>query len=141
MEDLEYSGVWWLPTNPENRMAGTLTFSNEEDMRLSLTAWSHQIDEILAYEPRTYPLILGVTHEGKLITLCNCRKTGSQWSSAGVGVQRCLVEVAYVSQSHSSLKMAKRHPMCFMQHSLARPSASPRPAGARPGGAADAGSP
>lgn len=109
MQDLECSGVWWLPTNPENRMAGTLTFSNEGGMRLNLTAWSKQIDEILAHQSRIYPLILGVTHEGELITLCNCRETSFQSSSAGIGVQRCLVETAYVGAHFSELTELRFH--------------------------------
>ena len=36
MENIEYSGYWWLPSDPDKKIAGTLTFTNDEGIKLQL---------------------------------------------------------------------------------------------------------
>jgi ApeA N-terminal domain 1 len=36
MNAREYAGVWWLPNIPDNKVSGTLSFSDEEGILLRL---------------------------------------------------------------------------------------------------------
>ena len=74
MQAIEYSGMWWLPANPQNRVAGTLTFSNEEGIALELIGALEDFGNFGMREP--YALILGLSGDGKKVTLSNCAFTG-----------------------------------------------------------------
>ncbi|MEQ9437483.1 MAG: hypothetical protein RIG62_00500 [Cyclobacteriaceae bacterium] len=71
MEDITYKGKWYLPGYEEKKIAGTLTFSNEEGAELTL-------DGSLAYQGSADFLrpdfILGDTYKGKRITLYQCNQ-------------------------------------------------------------------
>jgi hypothetical protein len=67
---IEHSGMWWLPTNPQNKVAGTLTFSNEDGIALELIGALEDFGNFNRREP--CPLILGLSGDGKRITLSNC---------------------------------------------------------------------
>lgn len=70
MQAIEHSGMWWLPTNPQNKVAGTLTFSNEDGITLELIG---ALEDLATFNTRQpYPLILGLSGDGKRITLSNC---------------------------------------------------------------------
>ena len=78
MENLECSGDWWLPHNEEKKVAGKLTFSNQDGVCLNLLGLLEEkkSDDL----SKSYPIILGVTTDCKMITLCNCRKRGDSIS-------------------------------------------------------------
>ena len=40
MENIEYSGYWWLPSEPDEKIAGILTYTNDEGIKLRLTGFS-----------------------------------------------------------------------------------------------------
>ncbi len=70
MENIEYSGYWWLPLKedekiagkPEKKIHGTLTFTNDEGIKLRLMG---SFDNYSSRKEQTInvPIILGVTHE------------------------------------------------------------------------------
>ncbi|HMG76672.1 MAG TPA: HEPN domain-containing protein [Pyrinomonadaceae bacterium] len=70
MQAIEYSGIWWLPTNPQTKVAGTLTFSNEDGIALELIGALGDLGTFNSRQP--YPLILGLAGDGKKVTLSNC---------------------------------------------------------------------
>ena len=65
--ELVFKGFWYLPNNKENKCAGTLTIRKNESCELELLgALNNKRDFNIAFEPS---IILGVTVDGKLITL------------------------------------------------------------------------
>jgi hypothetical protein len=61
-EKIKYSGQWWSPTNPSNKLHGTLDYSQDAGARLEL-------DGAFADYPKT---INGNSSDGIEITLDNC---------------------------------------------------------------------
>ncbi len=87
MELLTYTGIWWLPDQDNDTVAGTLTISFEEGFRLELIGRFGQIDEAFAINTiKTYPKILGMTKEGQQITLCDCLESRFHLESHGAGI-------------------------------------------------------
>jgi hypothetical protein len=84
MQPFESSGFWYLPTNPSDHVAGTLRYTQEEGLRLSLTgSLSEPTGES---KPQTYPLIFGAVQGnpyGDMITLARCWQTGQSISLPG----------------------------------------------------------
>ncbi|MGB3510559.1 MAG: HEPN domain-containing protein [Microcoleaceae cyanobacterium] len=66
MENIEYSGYWWLPSEPEQTIAGTLTFTNAEGIKLQLIG-----SFIMLKKTLDVPIILGIANQN-IITLCSC---------------------------------------------------------------------
>jgi hypothetical protein len=67
MKNFEYSGWWWLPSNPKNKIGGTVTFANEEGIILTLIGAfveGRNVDST-----SEYPFILGKAVDGEEITL------------------------------------------------------------------------
>ena len=98
----EFEGFWWLPTAPDKRIAGKLTFS-QADIRLELLGgFSERVDEteggvrgengaptevtvrpfdLIAVQPR----ILGETRNGRAITLERCNGRSISLTMPGFG--------------------------------------------------------
>ncbi len=75
-EKFEYQGYWWLPDEPEKKVPGTLKFDPDEGASLNLLGSLKEAEDLGAMiEPE---LILGLSAEGKLITLQDCGETESK---------------------------------------------------------------
>lgn len=107
MKDLEYSGMWWFPSSQENMIAGTLTFSNQDGIRLNLIGSFKEVTKLNSLE--TYPLILGVTNEGKLLTLCDCVESGFRMSFPGFRSQQFLATMAYIGAHFANPEEIRFH--------------------------------
>lgn len=80
MKEFNYSGSWWLPDS-QAKVTGDLIFSNQDGLRLDLdtpfdehTFW----ERAEANKRATYPIVLGLTKDAKLITLCDCEETSDR---------------------------------------------------------------
>lgn len=72
MEDFEFRGYWWLPDDPDYRVAGFLSFSSQSGAKLELTGTFRKRSDMSS----TYhPLILGQRADSKLVTLQYCNRT------------------------------------------------------------------
>jgi hypothetical protein len=71
IESLNYCGLWWLPSNDNLKVWGTLTFSRQEGAKLVL--WD-SLKEQDSREIKEAEIILGNAYDNKIITLykCNC---------------------------------------------------------------------
>jgi len=67
-DEQEYIGNWWLPNDPETILPGTLIFEPEKGLTLILNGLFHKDQHQFDY----YEIILGSSHEGKLLTLYRC---------------------------------------------------------------------
>jgi hypothetical protein len=75
-KELNTTGTWWLPSNPEMRIPGTLKFSTEEGGVLSLHGCFDEKTTML-----NPSVILGASTKGKRLTLCECFETKRSVSS------------------------------------------------------------
>lgn len=74
-EKFEITGEWFLPTDKENRVHGTLTFDPQEGTDLELYG-SLEGDNFLP-EFKDQEIILGLTSDSKQVTLYSCFMTKS----------------------------------------------------------------
>jgi hypothetical protein len=94
MQSFEYAGYWWLPQAEENKICGTVRYSPEAGIELSLLGSFKPIEKSL--ESSSYDLILGLTEQGKVFTLFDCLETGSAIRMAGLITQRLDVRLAFL---------------------------------------------
>jgi hypothetical protein len=99
VKSFKYSGVWWLPSQEDHKVAGEATFVGEGQTKLVLQgAFAHEFKPgKIEYLP-WYPIILGRTEAGQPITLFRCQETSVNISSIGqeIGEQECTVEIAFI---------------------------------------------
>jgi hypothetical protein len=73
--NVEYKGFWWLPSNPEHRVAGLLYYAPSEEIRLELigTFFSEDVDSAMAIvHLNDEEVIHGEAADGTYITLFDC---------------------------------------------------------------------
>jgi len=81
MEEFEYNGIWWLPENPDNKISGILKFHPVEGANLELIGSFKGTKDLNAFlQPN---IILGVTSNGKIVTLYKCYEFKSHMSMPG----------------------------------------------------------
>jgi ApeA N-terminal domain 1 len=81
MDNFQFTGLWWLPENPNGAIPGTLTFQGDDNARLSLIGSFRDLSAIHeAFQP---PLIHGITATGKQIALYLCSEVETKFSSGG----------------------------------------------------------
>src|ERR1044072_7995466 len=81
MQSIEYSAMWCLPSNPENTVAGSISFTDDDGILLQLIG---AFGDFSFFElSRSHPILLGLSTNGKRITLTNCVGAGVNMSSAG----------------------------------------------------------
>ena len=96
MKNIEYSGYWWLPSEPDKKIAGTLKFTNDEGIKLRL------IGSFLNFYtagkiPINIPIILGIVHKN-IMTLCNSINSCSRRSSPVLATQEYTSELALIGR-------------------------------------------
>ncbi len=98
MKSFEYSGMWWLPTQQENKVLGIASFAEDDRINLALDGLLvPERDGGLPDLPfKKHPLILGLTNDGLAITLFDCFDTSLTLSLGGNSKQQCLAHVAYL---------------------------------------------
>jgi len=82
MDKFEYEGKWWLPDKPEKQISGTLRFTPDEGAILDLIGSFKDIKDI--NKMLKLEIILGISSNGKKITLHKCFETKSKISSPGL---------------------------------------------------------
>lgn len=91
MKDIQRVGWWWLPGRQEP-VAGTLSFSVQDGIRLKLTG---SLTGGRRLTGTTYPLILGITAESQEFTLCECRENRLLQLSKGFLSQEFYSDMAF----------------------------------------------
>ena len=96
MNNTEYQGFWWLPSNPNELVAGVLTFKPSEIIELKLmgalvgNSGGNQ-DHV------NLPIILGVV-ERKIITLSDCIRTKFNSSRPGYDSETYRVKFVFIGE-------------------------------------------
>lgn len=78
MTRLKYKGVWWLPKNKKNHVSGVLIIDSDKRAYLELMG---QLD---IYDGPEVDIILGITSDGKEITLYNCFELSKEINSSEI---------------------------------------------------------
>jgi len=82
LKPLEIKGNWWLPDDKNNKLYGTLTYSQETGSILELDG-VYSIKQTKRFQQPK--IILGVTHKGEHITLHHCHYIAITYPIVGVG--------------------------------------------------------
>jgi hypothetical protein len=93
MEEFEYSGIWWLPENPDNKISGILKFHPVEDANLELNGSFKGPKDLNSFlQPN---IILGITSNGKIITLYKCYESHFHISVPGFFCSSFIASVVF----------------------------------------------
>ncbi|HEV2864233.1 MAG TPA: HEPN domain-containing protein [Pyrinomonadaceae bacterium] len=115
MDNTEHSGKWWLPSNPEHAVSGTLTFSNQDGAELRLIGSLEAFDTFNT-ELKTYPIILGLSVDGKLITLNGCMSADTRMTIPGFVSQAYRIDLCFIG-GHISDESQLRFKRLELQYS------------------------
>lgn len=84
----EIKGYWWLPETPEHQISGVLTFSPGESILLELMGTLNDLaNHVLTQRDFINPeIILGVSVDGKPITLQKCTQISGSAGMTGISI-------------------------------------------------------
>lgn len=102
MRAMNSPGMWHLPDNTGGNVAGTLQYSIQGGLILSLTgAFS---DDLSSKESDTYPIIHGVIsdspYDGRLVTLVDCFRKRVTFAVPGFASEEIRANRAYIGTRH-----------------------------------------
>jgi hypothetical protein len=89
MEAFQHEGLWWDPSDPSRRWAGTLRFDPKSEIKLSLIAEVADPREIFS-KRENYDRLFGVTPSGTAITLLRCYERNSTGVIFGTAAPRAV---------------------------------------------------
>lgn len=100
-QNFEYKGYWFLPSAPENKIAGILKYTPNESLKLEIIgAFGKAESPIIAFTNSTSKdIIWGITSDAKKISLINCFPGGGSYNFSSTfplieyKIQYCLVGV------------------------------------------------
>ena len=79
---MEYKGYWFLPSNPQKKVAGVLTYTKGRDAFLELIGcFEESSDEASEKCGKVYEIIYGITSDAKDITLFQSMQTNYENAS------------------------------------------------------------
>lgn len=99
-ETFEYQGYWWLSGADEDKVPGILKFDPDEGASLELMGSLKGLEGIVdPFEPE---IILGLSSEGKHVTLKGCGKTrGALRFGGGFSTSAFAVSTVFVGSTSS----------------------------------------
>lgn len=106
---IELKGYWWLPSSEEKKLPGTLTFSQEDGAFLEIVG-VFGAERIAKIEQP--PIILGITQDGKPITLYKCIYTQWIYPLVGLGGGKYRVHVIFEGVHFDSEDKIKFNQIC-----------------------------
>ncbi len=109
MENFEYKGLWWLPERPENTVTGTLRYTSSEGILLELVGSFNEIKDV--GKMLSPEIILGISSDGKPITLYKCFEKSSVLSSPGLQTSLFYVSLVFVGAHFQDAKDIKFNSM------------------------------
>ena len=89
-------GLWWLPSNEEDKVAGTLTIDQQDGALLSLVGVLGNLEDTFNDRTSDRRTIHGVTKKGRPVTLLNTFRKSSQLNFPGLAVETHFANVAAI---------------------------------------------
>lgn len=110
-------GSWWIPEDPDRKIAGVLSFDPDHLAHLELMdSFETTLDQCLASDKK-YPRVLGMDKSGEEYALLNCWKTSAQTnlgtgrSSSGIRCRQVLIGLpAKLASNPSFSRLELRSP-------------------------------
>ena len=100
MEEFKYEGFWWLPEDPSIKISGTLFFDPKTGGRLELIGTFKTFDDLKHINKEALSssllIILGLSIEGKAITLYKCFETSFSLSFPGITRSAFFVNIIFI---------------------------------------------
>jgi hypothetical protein len=100
MEEFKYEGFWWLPEDPTIKISGTLFFDPKTGGRLELIGTFKTFDDLKQINKEALSssllIILGLSVEGKAITLYKCFETSFSLSFPGITRSAFFVNIIFI---------------------------------------------
>ena len=94
MQEFEHNGLWWLPENPDNKISGVLKFHPVKGVNLELIG---SFRESITFNRFLNPgIILGITSNGKLVTLYKCLESQSLTSIPGFTTSTFIASMVFL---------------------------------------------
>jgi hypothetical protein len=97
MQSFDCNGIWWLPESPSKRLAGTLRFSAETGVDLSLAGAF--ADPPTTLEKKEIPIVLGLLWDcslGEVVTLKRCRLKASYFGSRTIAREEYFADLLFI---------------------------------------------
>jgi hypothetical protein len=94
IEEFEYKGVWWLPDKPNEKVSGTLRFIPNEGAILDLIGSFRIIEKIK--KMLNHEIILGVSSNGKNITLYKCFEKNVSFNFPGFRTSSFYANIVFI---------------------------------------------
>lgn len=102
MHDIDTPGLWYLPEDPTNPVAGTLHYSVESGLTLSLIGTLGETSNSM--EPVRFPVIYGLIdqspYEGSYVTLVDSFRKSATWRIPGFKSESIRANRAYIGRRH-----------------------------------------
>ena len=98
MDAFQFTGLWYLPNNPDEKIVGTLRYSPDDGLLLSLTG--SLSEPFGGAGVKSFPLIHGVLVEspyGRCVSLINSFPTRISLSIPGFATQDIVSSYAYIA--------------------------------------------
>ncbi|MFC1997578.1 HEPN domain-containing protein [Chloroflexota bacterium] len=108
-DPFEMKGIWWLPDNPEKKLTGTLSFSQDDGLHLEIIG---VFGEKFIIENEHNPIIYGVSQPGKPVTLYKCFITHKTSPITGLGKSVYRVHFAFEGVHFEREEDIKFHQLC-----------------------------
>lgn len=100
MEEFKYEGLWWLPEDPSTKISGTLIYDPKTGGRLELIGTFKTFEDLKHFNKESLSssliIILGLSVEGKSITLYKCFETSFSLSFPGVARSAFFVNIIFI---------------------------------------------
>jgi hypothetical protein len=101
--EVQFQGIWFLPTQLEKYYSGTFTYTRNEGCYLEIIGGYENLFEVLKSQGK-YDIILGVTVEGKEITMVGCSRSFQKSNSNGVSVSKYLASYAFIGKHFDNIE-------------------------------------
>ena len=108
-QHLELKGYWWLPTNPQEQLAGILTYHPHEKISLEIIGAFNRNhpEQLFAEHIEQQEIIHGITSDAQEITLINCHPSTSWNLSVNFPMTKYRCQYLLVGQHINEINQAK----------------------------------
>lgn len=112
-ESFEYTGIWFRPEFPNMEIHGTMHYTRGKITLRTTGSLDGDNNNFITQlqtmdrNPRLMPIVLGLSTDGKQITLTNCILVGANLSMGGLGVFRYRANVMYIGAHFQNINEMK----------------------------------
>ena len=105
MKPVKYEGFWWLPSNPDKKIFGIMEFPDKNSISL-FTIGTFTQKRVLDNSD-SYEIILGITKEGKDISLSECTCISTHFPGRGITQKKYRITSAFLGIHYQTIEEMK----------------------------------